>query len=373
MRRLVAAGGLAIAACTFWLLFSGAASARQASDGVTVTAVETSTGPSGTNYQLTGDTTGSGVTQVWVDGTPSSVVTAISGSNATCNETPSNNGGSCSYATSTTHFVINITESGPPVTLINGQVSFADATTATFQALVTVGGTPECDWVVKFNAPPNPAVEEPISYTVDVTNEGQAACPAADLDTSAAFPGKGDGTASAAPVHVPALAPGGAIAVHPTVRLDFTFSGWAHVAYQTVPVDLKVIAAMPQDADNGVDESATAVTALAAQTAKFGVGGPDATTATCPGNDAGSCKFSLHIFVTPQVLRGATPAGAAQPVEIGSAQGTIKRGKKGTLSYKLNKTGRTLEKKKHKLAVTLIGTRKQGSVSTFIKGHVTLH
>jgi hypothetical protein len=368
VRRLVAAGGLAIVVCACLLLFSGAASARQA-DSLAVTGTRI---PNSNNIQFQANDT-SPFTGLDFEGGSNNSITAISDTSdpgATCNLTPTNNGGGCTFKTPVTSATILTTWNGTIPTVVYGIV-INGGSTAPFTAPVTMG-TPACDWTVQFTSAPQMVFQAPISYAILVTNRGSGSCPATVLQTSAAFDSRAFGTTSAMPsLNVPALAPGGAVAFYPKVE-SVTLTTKADAALDASGLSLHVTAAMPQDADGGSDESAGATTVLTAKTAKFEPAGSDTTGASCTRNDAGSCKFSLYIFITPSVVRGLRQAAAAKPVEIGSARGTIKRGKRGTLRYKLNKTGRTLEKKTHKLPVTLIGTRKQGSVSTFIKGRVTL-
>jgi len=137
MRRLLSAGGLAIAACTCGLLFSGAASARQASETISVSGVV-----KGTSIKFTGS--GSPVLEVWVDGGSSFQFTAISSAGANCDVTPTNGGGFCSFATPVTSFVLSTTFSGQTPTAVAGQVGYADTSTGTFSVLVTPASECHC-------------------------------------------------------------------------------------------------------------------------------------------------------------------------------------------------------------------------------------
>jgi hypothetical protein len=56
-------------------------------------------------------------------------VTSISGASASCDLTPSNGGGSCSFASPSTTFAIDLTFSGAPPTEIDGQTTFWAANT----------------------------------------------------------------------------------------------------------------------------------------------------------------------------------------------------------------------------------------------------
>lgn len=89
MRRLVAAGGLAIAACACWLQLSGAASAKPAADTISVSGIA-----SGTGIQFTGS--GSPILSVSFGGGSNWQITGLSvpsgTTGVTCNLTPTNFG-----------------------------------------------------------------------------------------------------------------------------------------------------------------------------------------------------------------------------------------------------------------------------------------
>jgi hypothetical protein len=142
MRRLLAAGGLAIAACACSLLFSGAASASQATgDTISVTGVVTGTSASGTSVQFTA--TGSPFTAISFFGGSNWHFSAVSASAWTCGLTPTNGGAFCMSATPATSYTVDTTISGPPPTEVAGEVGYADTHTGTFTALVTPAST-EC-------------------------------------------------------------------------------------------------------------------------------------------------------------------------------------------------------------------------------------
>ena len=140
MRRLVAAGGLAIAACICGLLFSSAASARQATtDTINVTGVVTGTSASGTNVQFTA--TGSPFTAISFFGGSNWHFSAVSASAWTCGLTPTNGGAYCMSATPATSYTVDTTISGPLPTQVAGEISYADTSTGTFTAPVTEGAS----------------------------------------------------------------------------------------------------------------------------------------------------------------------------------------------------------------------------------------
>jgi hypothetical protein len=131
MRRVVAAGGLAMAACGCLLLFSGAAAARQvAGDTISGSGIA-----NGTKIQFTFVSSGS--SSISLSGGNNWGITSISSPGGTCNLTPTNNGGFCSFATSVTNFTINTTESGPIPSGVSGQTTFNDSSTAQFTAPVS--------------------------------------------------------------------------------------------------------------------------------------------------------------------------------------------------------------------------------------------
>jgi hypothetical protein len=130
MRRPLAAGGIAIAACTCLLLFSGAASARQTSDTISISGVA-----NGADVQF--KEFGSPLTTITFLGGSNWDFTAISSPGGTCNVTPTNGGAFCSFSTPVTSFVANTTISGPIPTAVVGEVGYADASTGQFTAPVT--------------------------------------------------------------------------------------------------------------------------------------------------------------------------------------------------------------------------------------------
>jgi len=367
VRRLLCGGGLAVAACAFWLLVSGAASARQTSDTITVAGTV-----NGTTVVFT--VGGSPFKNIGLDGGSNNSITAISdpgASDATCNLTPTNNGGDCSFTNSHTSTTIQTTWSGPLPTVVFGGVSYADTTNGTFQAPVT-GAAPVCDWAVQFLAPPTSAFRTPLAYSVKVTNNGTGECPEATLTTEGdiTVPLSG-GKASFKPATVPALAPGGKAIVGADLERVVVNDVGRDWAMGKGGVQLSVSTSMPVDADGGSDEGAGTNTHLTWQVALFN---PEsgAIGASCPSAGSGACGFHLDLFAAG-TARASSEVAVARPLQVGSASGTVKKGKKGAIHYRLNTVGRRLLKKKHKLAVTLIGTRKQGSVTTLIRGHVRLH
>lgn len=95
MSRLAAAGGLAIAACVCGLLFSSAASARQATDEVVVTGVRSSN-----HIKFTA--MGSPFKSISFSGGSNWHFTAVSGANWTCDLTPTDGGAYCASTTAAT-------------------------------------------------------------------------------------------------------------------------------------------------------------------------------------------------------------------------------------------------------------------------------
>jgi hypothetical protein len=126
----LAVGGLAIAACTCLLLFSGVASARQAAgDTISVSGIA-----SGTSIQFTAS--GSSSTQlVFLPGS-NDAYTNITSSGANCQILITNGFAVCSYPTPVTSAVVNITFNGVTPTTVGGQVGYADNSTGTFSAPV---------------------------------------------------------------------------------------------------------------------------------------------------------------------------------------------------------------------------------------------
>jgi hypothetical protein len=372
MRRLFAAGGLAVAACACWLLFSAAASARPASDTINVSGIA-----SGNGIQFTGS--GSPVLSVSFDGGSNWQITGISvpgGTGVTCNLTPTNFGGFCGFVTPVQSFVINTTITGTTPTLVHGEVTFGDSSTGTFSALVTQAGV--CDWTVSFVDPPAYARSFPIDYKVVVTNVGSATCDAAPLTIT--FQPPNDSLAiDASPVEIPALAPrqsftaSFAVNAEPGVGLlDFLTRNYGDT--HSVGLD----ATMPLDADGPPsDETDHASTKLLPEVETFAAK-HTYIDASCPTDVVGTgCAFDVFVVIFVANNRGPSAVGdvaaGRRTLVVGSVRGTVKGGKKGRLHYTLDKTGRRRLRQAHKLRVMLIGTRKQGAKRILITGHVTLH
>jgi hypothetical protein len=270
---------------------------------------------------------------------------------------------------------VTVTVTGPVPTEVTASVAYPDTSTAMITAPVT-GGTPVCDWTVQFLAPPTSAYRTPLAYTVKVTNAGTGECPAASLTMRGDITMPlGGGKASFTPATVPALAPGGKAIVNVAVERVAVNDVGYDWATGKGGVQLTVLADMPEDADGGSDEGASANTRLTYQVVTFNPEEPGAVGASCPSGGSGGCAFRMNLFASGTVsgiARVTNAAVASTPLKVGSASGTVKRGKKGLIHYTLNTTGRRLLTKKHKLAVTLIGTRKQGTKTTLVRGHVTL-
>jgi hypothetical protein len=140
VRRLVAAGGLAIAACTCLLLFSGAASARQTTgDTINVTGVVTGTSANGTNVQFTA--TGSLFKAISFDGGSNWHFSKVSGYGWTCGLTPTNGGAYCTSPTAAASYTVNTTISGTPPTSVAGEVGYGDGSTGPFTASVAAAAS----------------------------------------------------------------------------------------------------------------------------------------------------------------------------------------------------------------------------------------
>lgn len=370
MRRLVAAGGLAIAACVCGLLFSGAASARQASDSITVTAVVNGT-------TMTFTVSSSPVSDISFFGGSNWHFMAASSSGGNCSLTLTNGGAFCSYATPVTSFNITTTFSGPTPTVVAGGVGFADTSTGTFSAPVTHAGV--CDWTVAFLNPPGYAHWFPIDYRVVVANAGSAPCDAAPLTITLQSPLNQLLAIGTSPVEIPGLSPGesytASFAASPRPGDAFYF--WLREHYSKTP-SVGLVATMPLDPDKTpVDETDHASTKLLPEAETFEEKNHAFIDTGCPTEVPGTqCAWDLFIVIFVAHSRGTAAVGhvaaARRPLVLGSVHGTIKRGNKGLLRYKLNKTGRQLLRKAHKLPVRLIGTRKQGVLTTLIKGHLML-
>ena len=372
MRHPVAAGGLAIAACAFWLLLSGAASARQASNMIVVTGqlvngntiVFTANGTAFKGLSFHGGSNNSIVT-----------ISDPGDSNATCNLTPTNRGGGCQFTTPVTSATIHTTWTGTMPTVVPGIVIYFDSSTGTFTAPVTPTGG-KCDWTVAFLTPPGYAHSFPIDYGVVVANAGTAPCDPAPL-TIKSQPNLPGLRVDTSPVAIPGLQPGESYTAHfaATETAYYELSDYFKGAHAgSLPIDLQ--ANMPLDDDmQPVDEVDHASTKLLPETATFAQNHHVITTG-CPRAIPDTCYFEFFVTIFRH-QRGTSAVGQAaavsRPLLVGTAHGTIKRGKSGPIHYTLNKTGLALLRKTRKLAVTLIGTRKQGATSTLIKGHVTLH
>ena len=372
MRQLVAAGGLALAACACVLPFSGSAAATPTTDTISVSGIA-----SGTGIQFTGS--GSPILSVSFDGGSNWQITGISvpsgTTGVTCNLTPTNFGGFCSFVTPVQSFVINTTISGTTPTAVAGEVAFGDSTTGTFSALVTQAGV--CDWTVSFVDPPAYAHVLPITYKVVVANVGSAACEAAPL-TITSRPHIGSLAIDGSPLEIPALAPQesytGSFSVNAQPGegfLDYLTRDYS--ATHSIGLD----ATMSQDADGPPsDETDHASTKLLPEVATFEEKHHAYIDTSCPTEiPATRCGFDLFVVIFFAHSRGPSAVGHTaerRPLVVGSVHGTVKRGKKGRLHYTLNKTGRKRLRETHKLRVALIGTRKQGARRTLITGHATL-
>ena len=138
-------GAIAVVACVCGLLFSGAASARQTANKITVTGAVLGPAPSGTYVQFwTGNSAPYG------DGTPFKLISFSGGSNfhfswigssggSGCDLTPSNGGVSCAFAQPLPNFWINTIISGTLPAAVTGTVIYEDNSTGTFTAPVTNG------------------------------------------------------------------------------------------------------------------------------------------------------------------------------------------------------------------------------------------
>jgi hypothetical protein len=340
-------------------MFSGAAAARQAV-GDTIMGNFTASG-----FNLDGTLSGSPFTQLAFLPGSNDAYKNITSPGANCQILITNGHAVCNYPTAVTSTVVNLTISGVTPTAIGFQVVYADTTTGTSTAPVTPASG-ACDWLVQFNTAPQIVSQAPIRYGVEVTNSGNGSCPAADLHTSAAFISKAFGTASVAPVSVPALAPGGTVVVYPTVKrveLATRAYDWLFQNAFKHPL-LHVSATMPQDPDQGSDESASTITEIATSTVPFKFGGHHTLDARCPGTRNGPCKFDLYAFT-------AAPKANQPPRLIGSGDGTIPSGKTGHIPFRFNAWG-DKALKKHKLTV-VFGINTQSGVESFIEGRATLH
>jgi hypothetical protein len=138
VRRLVAAGGLAIVACTCGLLSSGAASAGPATvDTISVVGVVTGTSAGETTVEFTA--TGSPFTSISFIGGSNWHFSAVSAAAWSCGLTPTNGGAFCMSQTPATSYTVDGEISGEVPPEVGGEVAFADGKTGTFMAKVTEG------------------------------------------------------------------------------------------------------------------------------------------------------------------------------------------------------------------------------------------
>ena len=83
----------------------------------------------GTSIRISGSSFFPPITQFSVDGGSNWHVTAINSNSGSCGLTPSNGGGSCTFAEPLTSFVLNLTFSGTPPTDLVGQITWGPANT----------------------------------------------------------------------------------------------------------------------------------------------------------------------------------------------------------------------------------------------------
>jgi hypothetical protein len=136
VRHLLAAGGLAIVACTCGLLFSDAASARQATN--TFTVAGTQTGPTSIKFS------GFGTAIRGVGFYPGSNFKwqSVSSTGGNCQINVTNGFAYCAYSQPVTSIVADLTLTGPIPPQVAGQVIYFDSSTGTFTAAVSGSATP---------------------------------------------------------------------------------------------------------------------------------------------------------------------------------------------------------------------------------------
>jgi hypothetical protein len=237
-----------------------------------------------------------------------------------------------------------------------------------------------CDWTVAFVDPPSHARSFPIDYHVLVGNAGNAPCVPASLFTKSMvkIPGLGTDPSS---VEIPGLQPGAsytadfaAIDANPVSLDDFL---WQHFKSASLSVGFQ--ADMPLDDDLAPpDEIAGTSIKLLPEVVSFVQHHANTFDTDCPSEvPFTNCHLEVFVVIFREHQRGTSHVGqlaaARQPLLVGTAHGVIKPGKGRPIHYTLNKSGRKLQRKLHKLSITLIGSRKQGAVTTLIKGHLTLH
>jgi pimeloyl-ACP methyl ester carboxylesterase len=136
-------------------VFSGG----QAVHDIYVAGVVTGTSTNGTSVQFTAS--GSPFTGISFFGGSGWQFSAVSGSGWTCALTPTNGGANCTSTISTTVYTLNTVISGPPPTIVEGEVGYADGSTRTFTAFV---------------AGPPGTVPTPQELTITVSDGTQLAC-----------------------------------------------------------------------------------------------------------------------------------------------------------------------------------------------------
>jgi len=97
------------------------------------------------------------------------------------------------------------------------------------------------------------------------------------------------------------------------------------------------------------------VAGSAAISAKTGTG---SATFTCDAPAGESCVISGKLEIAATKGSAAKKSKPKAPIVVGTFSGTIAGGKIGKIVFKLNKTGRALLKRKHKLKVVAIGSSK---------------
>jgi hypothetical protein len=242
---------------------------------------------------------------------------------------------------------------------------------------------PVCDWTVTYVDPQRYVRSLPVDYRVRIANAGDAACAPAQLtikepvksNLSYVQPiGKLENDPSS--VAIPGLEPGGSdTAQYALVGKQGLYSYiWSDIEKQgSLGADLQ--AEMPFDDDQKPrDESGNTSIKLLPELVTFAWKHLQFDT-RCPTDvENGFCYEHFVIIFRQQPASERRYAATRNHfLVVGSARGKIKAGRTGQIHLKLNAAGRELLSKRHKVPVTLIGTRKQGSKTTLLKGHVKLH
>lgn len=244
---------------------------------------------------------------------------------------------------------------------------------------VAVYGPPTvgvCDWTVAYSGAPTHTSAFPIGWGARITNQGTGSCPASTLTSSARVTAPlGGGTLPLKPENapVPGLAPQqtyGTSLVIERANLNKYFRDYVSSQGTASSPEASVHSSLPEDADGCCDEHAYFGLRLGYQLSFTIREESNELAVDCPPDDPHACDFILWLFFSD--AGRATQSTAAKAILTGTAHGTVKRGSKGRIPFKLTNAGRKLLRNRHELHLTVVGARTSGKTETLVKAHLAL-